>query len=211
VIGLAARKLGFSSHWLAELASSYSTAAPSSRILVGLLAGAAVVVSFLSAPNLSGILGAGLALLMLAIAIIDWRSFIIPNELNVASLGLAIVHAVVAEPDAILTSLSVAAIRGVTFFLIFLAIRSAYQWLRGREGIGLGDVKLAGIAGAWLDWPIMPIALEIAVATALSAYLLRQLALGRPIRATSRLPFGMFFAPAIWICWVLETTILSPF
>ena len=31
----------------------------------------------------------------------------------------------------------------------------------------------------------------------------RALFSGRSIRARSRLPFGLFFAPAIWIAWVL--------
>jgi leader peptidase (prepilin peptidase)/N-methyltransferase len=193
--------------WLAELANSYATAAFNTRVLIGLIAVLAITVSLISAPNASGLLGAALALLMLTIAIIDGRRFIIPNQLNVAALGLAIVHAVVQEPEAILASVGFAAIRGLAFLLIFLGVRSAYKWLRGREGIGLGDVKLAGVAGAWLDWSIMPIAIEIAVAAALSVYLLQQLRFGRPIRATSRLPFGMFFAPAIWICWVLEASL----
>ena len=63
MIGLSTRILRFS-HWREELASGYSTAAPTSRILVGLLAVAAIAVSIVSAPNLSGILGAGLALLI---------------------------------------------------------------------------------------------------------------------------------------------------
>lgn len=179
------------------------------RLLIGFFAIATVVVSLISAPYTIGILGAGLALLMLAIALIDCHRFIIPNELTGAGLGLAMVHAVVLEPEAMLISLALAATRCVTFAFALFAIRFAYKWLRGREGIGLGDVKLAGVAGAWLDWATMPIAVEIAACTALLAYFLRQFIFGRPLRATSRLPFGLFFAPAIWICWVLETTVLA--
>lgn len=197
--------------WLAELADSYSIIAPGTRLLIGLLAVATVIVSLLSGPDAIGILGAGLALLMMAIALIDWRRFIIPNALTGSGLCLAIVYAIVEAPDGILESLVLAAVRGLTFALVLLGIRHAYKWLRGREGIGLGDVKLAGVAGMWLDWPVMPVAIEIAACAALLVYLFRQLCLGQPIRATSRLPFGVFFAPAIWICWVLETTVLARF
>jgi leader peptidase (prepilin peptidase) / N-methyltransferase len=198
-----------SARWLTELANSYSMFPTGMRLLIVLLAVATVVVSLISAPYTIGILGAGLALLMLAIALIDWHRFIIPNELTGAGLGLAMVHAVVREPEAMLISLALAAIRCITFAFALFAIRYAYKWLRGREGIGLGDVKLAGVAGAWLDWATMPIAVEIAACTALLVYLLRQFAIGQPLRATSRLPFGLFFAPAIWVCWVLEMTILA--
>jgi leader peptidase (prepilin peptidase) / N-methyltransferase len=197
--------------WLAELADSYATTAPNRRVVIAAIAVAAVAVSLVSAPNASGALGAVLALLMLTIAIIDGRRFIIPNELNAVGFGLAIVYAAVQEPAVMSTTVAWAVIRGAAFLLIFLGIRLGYKRLRGREGIGLGDVKLAGVAGAWLDWSIMPIAIEIAVGAALSVYLLRQLSFSRPIRATNRLPFGMFFAPAIWLCWVLETSILAPF
>jgi hypothetical protein len=27
----------------------------------------------------------------------------------------------------------------------------------------------------------------------------------RPIRLTSKLPFGLFFAPAIWLAWVIQS------
>jgi leader peptidase (prepilin peptidase) / N-methyltransferase len=73
------------------------------------------------------------------------------------------------------------------------------------RGIGLGDVKLAGVAGAWLDWPSIPIAVEIAALAALAVCLVRWLAFGRAISATTRLPFGLFLAPAIWIAWLGET------
>jgi leader peptidase (prepilin peptidase) / N-methyltransferase len=80
-----------------------------------------------------------------------------------------------------------------------------YSRIRGREGIGLGDVKLAGVAGVWLDWSIAPVAIEIAALAALAAYTTRLLYKGRSVRPTNRLPFGLFFAPAIWICWLLQS------
>lgn len=186
-------------------------AGPGTRLMVGLIAMGAGGVSIISSPGLIGILGVGLALLMLTIALIDWRCFIIPNELTGASFALALVHAALLEPNAIPAAMAFAVVRGAVLASVILLIRYTYSQLRGREGIGLGDVKLAGVAGAWLDWPFMPIVVEIAACAALLIYLARQYAYGRPVSATSRLPFGVFFAPAIWICWMLETTLLTSF
>jgi len=92
--------------------------------------------------------------------------------------------------------------------LAFFGLRAVYRRLRGRHGIGLGDVKLAGVAGVWLDWSIIPVAIEIAAVAALGTYLIRHLWFRRALRPTTRLPFGLFLAPAIWIGWLLETTLL---
>jgi leader peptidase (prepilin peptidase) / N-methyltransferase len=109
-----------------------------------------------------------------------------------------------------LLALAVAIARGTVLALLFLTIRHVYVRVRGRQGLGLGDIKLAGVAGVWLDWSTMPLAIEIAALAALAMYASRQFVLGRPISATGRLPFGLFFAPAIWICWFLETILLAP-
>ncbi len=178
---------------------------------IGAAALAAVVTSIVAAPGLRGLLGAGLALIMAAIAIIDARHFIIPNSLSAAALVLALLHAAIQAPDAIIDAVVFVTVRGAVLALAFLALRELYRWLRGREGLGLGDVKLAGVAGAWLDWLTIPVAVQIAALTALAIYLLRSFIDKRPIRATGRLPFGLFFAPAIWLCWLLETTLLVRF
>jgi len=168
-------------------------------------------VSIASAPGAIGLLGAGLAIVMLTIAVIDARSFVIPDWLNAAGLALALLHAALAQPERVPAvmawAVAAAALRAGALALAFLAIRSLYARIRGRQGLGLGDVKLAAVAGAWLDWPIMPIAVEIAALAALSTYALRQLLFGRPVRATNRVPFGLFLAPSIWVCWLLETTL----
>jgi leader peptidase (prepilin peptidase)/N-methyltransferase len=174
-----------------------------------LIAAAAAIVSIGSVPGAIGYLGAGLACVTIAIATIDSRRFIIPDELNAAGLCLAIAHAAARHPDTMLWAVVLALIRGVVLLLLFLAVRNLYAYIRGRQGLGLGDVKLSGVAGAWLDWWMVPIAIELAVLAALSAYLLRQFVLGRSVSLTSRLPFGAFLAPPIWICWLLEAAWLD--
>ena len=171
---------------------------------------AAVAASIAAAPGIAGWLGAGLALVMLAIAATDARRFIIPDPLNAAGLGLGFLHAA-ALGRGLANALGEAALRGCALALMFLILRLLYLWLRGREGIGLGDVKLAAVAGAWLGWIAMPIAIEIAALSAIAVYATRHFILARPVQATTRLPFGLFFAPAIWLGWILQATVLQTY
>jgi leader peptidase (prepilin peptidase)/N-methyltransferase len=175
---------------------------------IGLIAAAAVVASIVAAPDAGGILGAGLALVMLAIAVVDARQFIVPNELNAAGFALALVHAALVRDTGIVEVIAWAFARGATLALMFFVLREMYRRVRKREGLGLGDVKLAGVAGAWLDWPMMPVAVEIAALAALAVYALRHFVFGRPVQATSRIPFGLFFAPAIWLAWLIDVVLL---
>jgi leader peptidase (prepilin peptidase) / N-methyltransferase len=164
------------------------------------------VVSIVVAPDLRGVLGALLAWVMLAIALTDARLGIIPDEWNAAGLTLAVLNAVLQNPDTMVEAMAAAVLRGGALALLFLGLRVAYRGLRGRDGIGLGDVKLAVVAGAWLSWLTIPIAVELAALAGLATYLVRRYWLGRALQLHSRLPFGLFFAPAIWLGWLLETT-----
>jgi leader peptidase (prepilin peptidase)/N-methyltransferase len=148
---------------------------------------------------------------MLGIAFVDARRFFIPDELVLASLVLGLVHAAVAGSYEIGVALPMAALRGAAMALVFLAVRVGYRKLRGREGMGWGDVKLAAVAGVWLDWTTLPLAVEVAALAGISFYVVRQYVLRRPLSLAGRLPFGLFLAPAIWLCWLLEATLLAPF
>jgi leader peptidase (prepilin peptidase)/N-methyltransferase len=178
---------------------------------LGAVAAAAVIVSVMVAPGLAGLLGAALALDVIAIAAIDARRFIIPDELTLAALVLGIANAGLdAWPEgwsAVFSSIGAALLRGAVLAGCFFALRALYARLRRREGIGLGDVKLAGAGGVWLAWSTIPVAIEIAALAALAVYVVRQLAGGRVMSATARMPFGLFLAPAIWLGWLLEATL----
>jgi leader peptidase (prepilin peptidase) / N-methyltransferase len=153
---------------------------------------------------LEGLFGAGLAVLVIAIAAIDARCFRIPDELSLLILLLGVLRNLGAEPGGLTEILASSAFRGIGFALPLLCLRELYRRLRGRDGLGLGDVKLAAAGGIWLDWFSMPLAIEIAALSALSFSAVRQLLSGQPVRFAARLPFGLFLAPAIWVSWLLE-------
>jgi leader peptidase (prepilin peptidase) / N-methyltransferase len=192
--------------WPSSMSRTPGLALPTfedATIVIAAIATAAA--SMIVVPGARGVAGAGLACLMIAIAAVDARRFIIPDELTVVALALGLVHAAIGRPDGIGGALAIAALRGGIMAAAFFGLWALYRHLRGREGIGLGDVKLAGVAGAWLDWQTIPVAVEIAALAALAVCLVRWLAFGRTISATTRLPFGLFLAPAIWIAWLGET------
>jgi leader peptidase (prepilin peptidase)/N-methyltransferase len=167
---------------------------------VGVVAVCAVSASFVAAPGWTGADGAALAVLVLAIAVIDRRSFIIPDPLNAAAFiaGILALAVQTEAPGAIANGL----VRAAVMFGVFFVFRVGYRKLRGREGMGFGDVKLAAVAGVWLNWIDLPIVVDVAALSALAAALLVR-APGKGRTLTEKLPFGLFFAPAIWICWFL--------
>lgn len=179
------------------------------RFWLAIVAICATSGSIYVAPGFAGATGAGLGLIMLAIAVIDARHFIIPDLLNAAGLVLGLAQAAILSGQAGWSALADAGLRAAVLAALFWILRAGYAWLRGRDGIGLGDVKLAAVAGAWLDWIVMPIAIEIAALSALGAWAIHHGFRRRAIRVNARLPFGLFFAPAIWIGWLLQMTLFQ--
>jgi leader peptidase (prepilin peptidase)/N-methyltransferase len=166
------------------------------------LAALGVGISFAASPDLRGAFGGALALLMLAIAISDAREFIVPDAFTASAFALGVISAgLFGQGEAALTCL----LRAAATALPFLALMLLYEWWRGRRGLGMGDVKLAAVAGVWLDWFTIVGVIEAAALAALAAYGIWRFVLRRPIAATTPLPFGLFLAPAIWAGWIVET------
>jgi leader peptidase (prepilin peptidase) / N-methyltransferase len=170
--------------------------------LLGAAGAGAVLASVAAAPGWSGAAGAVLAGLMLAIAVIDHRRMIIPDELNALAFAAGLAAAGLGAAEAPAVAVFEALVRSSVMFALFFAFRAGYRRLRGRTGMGLGDVKLAAVAGVWLSWFDLPIAVNIGALSALGAVLYGRF-WGDGFDPNARLPFGAFFAPAIWICWLL--------
>jgi leader peptidase (prepilin peptidase)/N-methyltransferase len=168
---------------------------------------AVVATSLIAAPGPDGLLGAVLGALMLAIAVTDAGRYLIPNELTAAAAALALLRAGTVGPEAGWFALLWAMARALSIALPLLALMAGYRALRGRDGLGLGDVKLAAAAGAWLGYATLFAVIELAALAAIGAYLLDAALKRRPLKATAFLPFGTFLAPAIWLGWLAEALI----
>jgi leader peptidase (prepilin peptidase)/N-methyltransferase len=160
--------------------------------------------SLAASPDLRGVFGAALALLMLAIAVSDIRHFIVPDVLSASAFILGLIFAGLFDDAPLAEALLLCLLRAATAALPLLALMLLYEWWRGRPGLGLGDVKLAAVAGAWLDWFTIVGVIEVAALAALAGYGVWRYVLHRPIEATTPLPFGLFLAPAIWAGWLAE-------
>ncbi|MET4245512.1 leader peptidase (prepilin peptidase)/N-methyltransferase [Bradyrhizobium sp. i1.4.4] len=167
-----------------------------------------VVTSLMIAPGADGLLGAYLAALMLGIACNDARHYLIPNELTAAAFGIALLRGLILPNASASSMLWLVVFRasavGLPLFLLLLFYR---HW-RGRNGLGLGDVKLAAVAGAWLELPTAAAVIELAALSAIAAYTANAVVRRRSLRRTALLPFGLFMAPAIWIGWLSEQLLL---
>lgn len=170
-----------------------------SVMLVAAALVAAAVPALASQP--AWVVGLGLALcgLAAAIAVEDLLTMLIPDSL-VAALALVsagLLAAAVPDRqaflDAVLAALAVA-------FGLFL-FSAVYSRLRGMTVLGFGDVKLIG-ASALLVGPF-GVGLQILLASTAALIFagFRALRRGRRLRATMRLPFATFLAPALVIVW----------
>jgi len=86
------------------------------------------------------------------IAIIDYDWRVIPNLITFAGIPLGILAAWLLIPEVGLEQSLIGAIGGAGF--LFLT-GEVYLLVRRTEGVGLGDVFLIGMVGAFLGWPGM--------------------------------------------------------
>jgi leader peptidase (prepilin peptidase)/N-methyltransferase len=182
-----------------------SNGGPPTQLALSCTLLAMVAASLIAAPGMDGLLGGMLGAIMLAIAVTDARLYLIPNTLTGAAVALALFRAAAIGPDAGLYALLWAIGRALIIALPLFGLMVGYRVWRGRDGLGFGDVKLAAVAGAWLDLPALFAVIEFSALTAIGVYLLNAAIRRRPLKATAFLPFGLFLAPAIWLGWLLET------
>jgi leader peptidase (prepilin peptidase)/N-methyltransferase len=165
---------------------------------------AIVAFSFAVFPLKLALVSCLLGWAMLAIAVVDARRFIIPDVLSLPAIPAGLLASGrLLEP-------SVAEIVRIDHVIGMLAgglglwlVRAAYFRVRQREGLGLGDVKLAAVAGAWIGWQSLSDVILLAAALALSLVIALGLVRGKELSAAARVPFGCFLAPSIWLVWAL--------
>ena len=93
-----------------------------------------------------------LAWTLLALAVIDWRTQLLPDGMTLPLLWLGLLLNV----GETYVPLSEAVIGAAAGYLLLWLVFHAFRLVTGKEGMGYGDFKLLGALGAWFGWTALP-------------------------------------------------------
>ena len=149
-------------------------------------------------PPSAAIWGGYLLVLLVAICAIDARFGIIPDVLVVWLAAGGLVQLVGQDWESVAQRMAA----GVLAFLGGCLLRMVYRMVRGREGLGFGDVKFLLAGAPWIGLEGVPVLLLIAVLSATVSLVILRAGGVRPSRSDA-VSFGPHLAVALWLVWVI--------
>jgi leader peptidase (prepilin peptidase)/N-methyltransferase len=138
---------------------------------------------------------------LIALAMIDLRTFLLPDQLTLPLLWLGLL----ANIHTLFVPLEAAVIGAVSGYLVLWSIYWLHKGLTGKEGLGYGDFKLLAVLGAWLGWQSLLFIVFIASILGIIYYLGTMLI--APTTRQRMLPFGPFLALAGWFLLLYHDTL----
>ncbi|PKP81455.1 MAG: hypothetical protein CVT79_10180 [Alphaproteobacteria bacterium HGW-Alphaproteobacteria-18] len=135
---------------------------------------------------------------LLALAVIDLRTYILPDGLNLAVFLTGCAMVTLYRQDVWPWHLA-GALAG--FGLLWL-VEVSYRRLRGIDGLGRGDAKLLGAVGMWVGLEGIPPVLLIASLSGILAALALSLLKRQSVSGQSMIAFGPWIALAGYIVWL---------
>ena len=140
---------------------------------------------------------------LLVLAVVDWRDYRLPDVITLPLAAMGLGSAVLLPAEHVLDHAGAAA----GAFAVLWGIGWGYKRLRGKEGMGLGDAKLAAAAGAWLGAEPLPSVLLLASVSGIVWILMSSAIRGRA-QLEKRIPFGVPLTASIWIVWLYGSLVL---
>ena len=186
-----------------ETVGSGDDVRPNPAILIG---GAAAIglISALSLPWPVAIASTVLGTLMVAGAEVDARTFLLPNLMTWGAVICGIVAAPLLNTAEPWMAVGETIARAGCVAGVLALFRAGYGWSRQTEGLGLGDVKLGAAIGAWLPLETIPWCFGLATSGALLTVMFAHVS-GEPVMRTTKIPFGAFLCPALWIVFYADS------
>lgn len=129
--------------------------------------------------------------ILIALAAIDLETQYLPDALTLPLLASGLVVNAFGR----FASFSDAVIGAAVGYGALTAIAVGFRLLRGRDGLGGGDIKLIAGYGAWLGWQALPSVIFLASVGMLIAILVLNL-FGSRIDRNTEAPFGPALAAA---------------
>lgn len=139
----------------------------------------------------------GLFSMLLVLSVIDWRTYIIPNGINLTIFVLGLVRLATDFANWPTYVIGMASVS-----LVFLLLHI----LTGGNGLGMGDVKLVAAAGLLLGWPKMILAVLVGSVSGAVIHSIRMKG-----GAGRKLAFGPYLAAGIWFSALVGQPLISAY
>ncbi len=159
--------------------------------LVSGVLGALVAAHF--APGWSGLFAAILTWSLVALAVIDFDTQLLPDVITLPFLWLGLL----VNSGGVFVTLQASVLGAIAGYLLLWSVYWGFKLATGKEGMGYGDFKLLAMLGAWLGWQALPIVLLgaslVGAVVGLALIAFAGHARNKP------LPFGPYLACAGWV------------
>ena len=150
-----------------------------------------VVIFYFFGISLTTLLFFILSISFVIIFFIDFKHFIIPNELTYPLMIIGLLKSFDPNLNTILfPDLINSLIGGFFGYTIIWLIIFIYKKIRNKEGMGLGDAKLLSAIGFWFGWTSIPFIIFFSSIAALIS-VIPDLIMNKK-KLTSQIPFGPF-------------------
>jgi leader peptidase (prepilin peptidase)/N-methyltransferase len=124
---------------------------------------------------------------MLALFVIDLQHKILPNVITLPGIVVGVLANALAGPGWVASLIGAAVGAGILF-----AIAEIYYRVRHEEGLGMGDVKMLGMIGAFLGWRL--VLLTLVLSSFLGSIVGVGVLIVKKESLKYALPFGTFLA-----------------
>lgn len=141
--------------------------------------------------NASGLAWCTFSAMLVALALIDWDTTLLPDDLTLPLLWLGLVAAALQWIPVTLHTSFWGAVGG---YMSLWTVYWAFKLATGKEGMGYGDFKLFAALGAWFGWQtLIPL---ILIASIIGAIVGIAMKFNSSLREGGYVPFGPFLAGA---------------
>lgn len=135
---------------------------------------------------------------LLALAVIDLRTYLLPDRLNLGVFLLGAAMVALYRQETWPWHLAGA----ITGYGLLWLVETAYRRLRGIDGLGRGDAKLLGAIGMWVGLEGIPPVLLIASLSGILAVVAHAALKRKSVSGRSMIAFGPWIALAGYIIWL---------
>ncbi len=162
----------------------------------------AVLVVWLTPPGPLVASRLTLSAILIVLFVIDLQLQILPNVITLPGIVVGVLFSLIGPPGLVASLLGVVLGAGVLY-----GIASAYYLVRREEGMGMGDMKMLAMIGAFLGWRAVILTLVLAsfagALTGIAVMLTRKEGL------RYALPFGTFLGMAAFVAMLAGDGIID--